>query len=40
MPSGLEERRKVALNIALIGYGEAGSTFARAGDWAGSVWDL
>ena len=26
--------------IALIGYGEAGSTFARAGDWRARVWDV
>jgi len=33
---------KVAEAIALIGYGEAGSTFARAGDWGqgARVWDL
>lgn len=27
-------------NLSLIGFGEAGSTFARAGDWAARVYDL
>lgn len=27
-------------NLALIGFGEAGSTFARAGDWAARVYDV
>jgi len=33
---------KVAQQIALIGYGEAGSTFARAGEWASraAAWDV
>lgn len=27
-------------NLSMIGFGEAGSTFARAGDWAARVYDL
>lgn len=30
----------MATNLALIGFGEAGSTFARAGDWRARVFDV
>lgn len=34
MPSHMDS------NLALIGFGEAGNTFARAGDWAARVYDV
>lgn len=34
MPSHMDSK------LALIGFGEAGSTFARAGDWAARVYDV
>ena len=38
----MKDSNKSAPNVALIGFGEAGETFARAGSWAGHArgWDL
>ncbi|WP_421721786.1 DUF1932 domain-containing protein [Aurantiacibacter suaedae] len=38
----VKDSNTIAPRVALIGFGEAGSTFARAGEWAGHAkgWDL